>query len=297
MLTPKQKRWYQDTLAAFARPGNRYGGVTALTYCAACLGVTVEQVIDDAHALGVTDRDSDIRRGYVTAAAKVGARSVTGHFRPRYEERQTVPNFVRKVIREGGGAADFDALRNLSPVPVSMTPQTQTAAFLLALYVPNDYLHIFRNDYHRRGVTGRDIFTRDEWLERLRRTGDLGGDCIGKNPLTGRQGTTSGGQPSLTSRDCLAVYRYALVEFDWLPITAQCAFWLGWLSDQKRAASLAALTFSGTDPSTRFCELARTQSPPRRSNATCATFYVPTWNVERMQTAGSTTLIGQTPPR
>ena len=246
-MTPKQQAWYQDTVSAFAVPGNRYNGATALTYCAACLGISAEQVIEDAHTAGVIDRDSDIRRGIATAATKVGARSSTGYTRPQHEKRQTFPGYVRGLISDGGNAADFDALRVLSPINLSdlMSPQAQTAAFLLLLYKPGDLLHIFANDQHRRAGLGRDILTRDEWLERLRRTGDLGGDCIGKNPLTGRQGTTTNGKPSFTSLNCISSYRYALVEFDALPLSEQCAFWRGWIADTKRAAALAALTFSG----------------------------------------------------
>lgn len=245
-LTPKQATWYKTTFAAFAQRHNRYNAVTALTWCAACLGVPTEQVIEDAHAAGVSEHDSDIRRGMVSAIAKVGSRPATGHKPRRREERQTFPGYVRGLIRDGGGAADFDALRDLSPMPVAgMSPQMQTAAFLAALYKPTDLLHVFASDHHRRGEIGRDILTRADWLERMTRTGDLGGDCIGKNPLTGRQGTNGNGDPSYTSRDCIAAYRYALIEFDALPLREQCAFWRGWLSSPKRAAVLAALTFSG----------------------------------------------------
>ena len=246
-MTPKQQAWYQDTLSAFAVPGNRYNGATSLTYCAACLGISAEQVIEDAHAAGVTDRDSDIRRGIATAAAKVGSRSSTGYTRPRHEERQIFPGYVRSLISDGGNAADFNALRALSPINLSdlISPPAQTAAFLAVLYEPNDLLYIFDNGQHRHGEMGRNILTRDGWLERLRCAGSLGGDCVFKNPLTGRQGTSGEGQPSFTSRDCIAAYRYALVEFDTLPIAEQCAFWLGWLRRPNLAPQLAALTFSG----------------------------------------------------
>ena len=249
-LTPKQQAWYQDSLAAFARPGNRYNGVTSFTYCSACLGIPTAQVIEDAHAAGVTDRDGDVQRGMASALAKVGSRSATGYTpHPRREERQTFPGYVRDLIRDGGGEADFDAFRALSPISISslQSPQAQTAAFLFALYEPTDMLFVFPNikNRHPRGEIGRNILTRDEWLERLRRTGNLGGDCINKNPLTGRQGTSGKGEPSFTSRDCIAAYRFVALEFDYLTLQEQAAFWLGWLSDPKRATTLAALTFSG----------------------------------------------------
>ena len=249
MLTHKQDRWYQDTFAAFAQPGNRYNAAPALAYCAASLGIPTEQVIEDAHAAGVTNRDGDIRRNMNWAAAVVGSRPATGYTSRRREERQTFPGYVRALIDAGGGKADFDALRALSPINLSslQSPQAQTAAFLAALYAPLDLLFIFPNieDRHPRGEIGRNILTRDEWLERLRHTGNLGGDCIGKNPLTGRQGTNHKGEPSFISQNCIAAYRYALLEFDHLTLQEQAAFWRGWLSDTKRATTLAALTFSG----------------------------------------------------
>ncbi len=247
-LTPKQREWYQRALADFAREHNHNNGAGSLTYCAVRLGISTEQVIEDAHALGVSNHDADITRGMTTAAAKFGTRPATGYApRQRREERQTFPGYVRRIISQGGEAADLDALRSHSPVSLAKlkTPQSQTAGFLLALYEPTDLLHIFANGLHRHAQIGRDILTRDEWLDRLRQSGNLHGDCIGKNPLTGKQGENGRGEPSHTSRDCIAAYRYALIEFDALPLPAQCAFWLGWISDPQRAEALAALTFSG----------------------------------------------------
>ena len=246
-MTNSQAKWYQSCLSTFAQPGNRYDAIPRLTWCAVRLGIPTEQVIADAQAVGVTNRNADIRRGMMSAAAKVGSRPTTDYAPRRREARQTFPDYVRGLIRDGGGVANFDALRALSPVNLSalQSPQAQTAAFLSALYTPHDYLHIFANDRHRRGEIGRDILTRDECLERIRRAGDLGGDCIGKNPLTGRQGTNGKGEPSFTSQDCIAAYRYALIEFDALPLQEQCAFWAGWLRRPNLAPQLAALTFSG----------------------------------------------------
>ena len=246
-MTHKQEAWYQSCLDAFAQQGNRYNAIPRLTWCAVRLGIPTEQVIADAQAAGVTDRDGDIRRGMMSAAAKIGTRPATGYTHRRREVRQTFPDYVRGLIRDGDGVLGLDALRALSPVNLSalQSSQAQMAAFLTALYEPHDYLHIFANDCHRRGVIGHDILTRDEWLERMRRTGNLGGDCLGKNPLTGRQGTNGNGEPSYTSRDCIAAYRYALIEFDALPLKDQCAFWAGWLRRPNLAPQLVALTFSG----------------------------------------------------
>lgn len=234
--------------------GNRYAVEPELARWGRAAGMTAEEIVADVRGNDPRgEHAAGIRRMWDCTTFRPRDEQSPYAYRPRtsYAPRlipHPVPDFVRCLISDGGGEADFDALRALSPVPVAgMTPQTQTAAFLAALYEPLDRLFIFPNikNRHPRGEIGRNILTRDEWLERLRRTGNLGGDCIGKNPLTGKAGTNGKGKLSFTSRDCIAAYRYALVEFDCLALQEQTAFWLGWLSDPKRATTLAALTFSG----------------------------------------------------
>ena len=244
---------YEAAKARFVS-GNRYAIEPELARWGRAVGMSADAIIADVRESDPHgEHDAGIRRMWNSTTFRPHDEQSPYSYRPRtsyapriHEQRQTFPDLVRDFIREGGGEASSKDLFSLSPVPVSrLSPHDQTAAFLSALYNPRDLLHIFANDQHRRAELGRDILTRDGWLERLRRTGDLGGDCIGKNPLTGRQGTSSEGRPSFTSRDCIAAYRYALVEFDALPLAEQCAFWLGWLRRPNLAPQLAALTFSG----------------------------------------------------
>ena len=59
---------YNQALAVFAVPGNRWQGVLALTYWAVASGRCTEDVLDAVHALGIHDRDGDIRRGMESAS-------------------------------------------------------------------------------------------------------------------------------------------------------------------------------------------------------------------------------------
>ena len=59
---------YNQALAVFAVPGNRWQGVLALTYWAVASGRCTEDVLDAVHGLGIHDRNGDIRRGMESAS-------------------------------------------------------------------------------------------------------------------------------------------------------------------------------------------------------------------------------------
>ena len=63
---------YGNALAAFRR-GATWDGLKALTFWACAAGLSLDEVIADARAQGVTDRNADIRRGMETARPKVDA--------------------------------------------------------------------------------------------------------------------------------------------------------------------------------------------------------------------------------
>ena len=252
-MTPKQENWYQSTLAGFAQPGNRYSGVTALTWCAASLGISADDVIQDAHAAGVRDRDGDIRRG-IESAIRKGAKPADGRGdRSRYRRRPVpaakpcaVPDFVRRMIALGGGSAGFADIRAQSIQPIDFTPQTATAIWLVSLYGSNDYLHIFNKvrmeANPRKASLGWDFRTVADFLKLDGNMLRALGDCISRNQYTGHFNEAA---QSYTVKDCIARPRYALIEFDAMPLDRQCAFWLGFLKDPQRAATVASIVFSG----------------------------------------------------
>lgn len=246
---------YADALAAYANgSGARYETHSkVLTWEAAKLGKSADEVISDLRAMmpDFSGKDaSNIARGISTASRKQGATPArsSGYRFERKTEPAGVPDFVRGLIRDGGGTCTSADLRTLSPFPVdtlTASPEAVTFAFLSALWKPDEYLHVFGGDRHLRARLGVDLRRRDDWLSLLASRQPLPGDCIGKNPYTGKEGKNGEGRPSLTAKECVETYRYALVEFDHLALPEQAAFWRGFLSRPKLAPQVVALTYSG----------------------------------------------------
>lgn len=147
-------------------------------------------------------------------------------------------SFVPRHIERGRGAT-FDTLAACSPVPVPTDPKEQATLFLETLYNPHEFLFIGKQTAP--GVIGVTIRTAAEWRAALA-TAEPPPHVI-LNPLTGAEGMTKDGKPSYRCAACIATYRYALVEFDDMPLAEQCAFWAGVID--ARTLPLRSLTFSG----------------------------------------------------
>ena len=245
MTDPRAK--YEAALAAFAAPGARWANKGALTYWGKAAGLTDDEIVADARAAGVADRDADIRRGWADARPrgdrpKPCGRPNASRARPK---PQTFPRFVRDMVAAGGGEAASADLRALSPVPVPKGGAAQTAAFLRALYDPADLLFVFREDPPTAGRPGESIMTCADWLLRIGRGAAMPGDLIVPNPFTGAQGETTGGRKSYVAQSCLARLPFAVAEFDAMPLKGQAAFWRGLLTASALAPLVAALTYSG----------------------------------------------------
>ena len=250
------EREYANALTAYASGrGARYTTFAApLTWEGAILHKSADEVISDLRAImpDFSGKDADnIRRGIITAARKVQG-FTPSPFRYRHERKPEVsetPDYVRNLIRDGGGECSSEDLRALSPVKVAdLTGCGAVAfAFINALWNENEFLHVFNGGggKHSRARLGVDLRPREEWLKLAAAGSPLPGDCIGKNPYTGREGKNGEGNPSYTAKECVAAYRFALVEFDHLPLRVQAAFWRGFLTRPKLAPSLVSLTFSG----------------------------------------------------
>jgi hypothetical protein len=111
------------------------------------------------------------------------------------------------------GEAD---LWELSPVRINWGPGEDARNLLEILYQPDDVLFI--GDRY-----GKQVKTVQEWLA----DPDL---CkhphIIPNPLTGLEGHTKSGTPSLRADNCVMAFKYAVVEFDDMPREDQIGFWL-----------------------------------------------------------------------
>ena len=247
-MTTRQEQWYRSALAAYANgSGDRYNTQAGkLTWCAANLGLSADAVLSDLSGLmEVTPKDCDnIRRGIHSASAKVGLReSRTYTTKQSGTKRIGLPFIVPDYIKAGGAEATSEAIRARSPVnltEIRNNPAAQTAAFLATLYSEKELLFV-KAQKSERGTPGRNILPRAAWnAQNL-----VGRDCLYRNPLTGNAGLTTGGDYSFTAASCIATPRYALIEFDELPIRQQAAFWLGFLSLSQLAPRLVSLVWSG----------------------------------------------------
>ena len=250
------RREYEAALADFSQPGNRWTAKGRLTYWGKAAGITAEEIISDARAHGVTDRDADIRRGWNDVKPKGD--------RPRSEWRRAAqkkpkpppsfPRYVRDMVTAGGGEATSADLLALSPFLVPSDGRAQTAAFLRSLFDPADQLHVFRDDTPTAGRPSVNLMPCRDWLARIDHGEAICGDLIVANPLTGAEGETTEGKKSYIAKSCLAVFPFLIVEFDDAKyafggdvtkgLKMQCAFWRGLLTQSPFAPNVAAIVYS-----------------------------------------------------
>ncbi len=238
---------YQAALADFSQPGARWSNTGRLTYWGKAAGLDAYAIIEDVRAAGVRDRNADIRRCWNSATPQGDApRDCHIVRRPRPTPPRTFPHVVRDLIEAGGGEADADAVRGLSPYWYPRTANAtlaQTAAFL-RLFDPGDLLFIHKEAEKAAPPDYKvNLLPAGEWPDCLHGLGDR---ClVNPNPYTGEEGVTTEGRPSFTAQSCLARFPFIIVEFDDMPLSKQCAFWRGLLTKSPLAATVATVTYSG----------------------------------------------------
>ena len=242
------RREYETALADFAQPGGRWNAKGRLTYWGKAAGMSADEIISDAWAAGVRDRDADIRRGWNDARPK-GERPQGGwrHYAPRAKPKPppTFPRYVRDLVAAGDGEATSADLLTLSPFAVPRDARAQTAAFLRSLFDPADVLHVFRDDVPTAGKPGANLMPCREWLAKMERGDMMPGDLIVPNPFTGAEGETADGKKSRIAQSCLARFPFAVIEFDAMPLALQFAFWRGLLTKSPLAPKVASIVYSG----------------------------------------------------
>lgn len=246
---------YHNALAAFRR-GATWDG---LNFWAVAAGLSADDVITDARAQGVTDRDADIRRGVETARPKVdawnaahadGRTARSAYYRPKPKPPKPKPSrAVEDCVEAGrrGLCTSSAALMALSPVDVRhMDAGAQRRAQLAAMFdrpalqalpvgiAPHSGAWIPR--------AGHDFMPVADWLSdgtRLARAGEL----VKINPFTGASEDRGDGKQHLVTNATVAAFPNALMEFDEMPLSDQCAFWYGALT--LYCLPVAALVYSG----------------------------------------------------
>lgn len=244
---------YEQAFAAFATPGGRWANKGALTYWGKAAGLSADDLIADARAAGVTDRDADIRRGWEDARPKgaIAARPDCARFGKHGKREAQPPRFAAHVrnllagLDADKGAPDW--VRELSPCLdwLGQPPEAQTAAFIRAAFRPDELLFIRKAKQGTVAAPGVNIRTAADWLNLIEHGKSIGGECVTVNPLTGKEGKTRNGKPSFRSHDCFADFPFALIEFDAMPLPMQYAFWRGFILTHKLAPALVSVAFSG----------------------------------------------------
>ncbi len=246
MKSPRKQ--YEAALADFSQPGNRWRNIPRLTYWGKVAGLTKDDIISDAKAVGVHNRDADIRRGWNSAQPKLchshdGCRHSATITSPK--QPPTFPLYVRNIVAAGGCEATSADLLAMSPIPVPKDGKTQTEAFLRALWNNDDLLHIFRDDKPAKGEPDINLMTCRDWLNSIERGNPMPGDLIVPNVFSGAKADTTDGRKSYIAQSCLAHFPFILIEFDSLALKVQAAFWRGLLSTSQLATKVAAITYSG----------------------------------------------------
>lgn len=247
---------YQTALRSIPAPG---AGCHAALLSVANLGmlasVPEHQLLTDIRgaiphgARHVTDREiiDAIRKACADVTPGAG-----GTFRPYPLPRPTAPPFdpqraLVAIVAKGGGTLDeMDVLDNPQNTGMAITwPIWEDAARLLtSLYAPDEYVYI-GNRLEANEGQARSVRPAADWAAFFQRCTDKLAtlpeadqshalDILGErfphicaNPLTGQTGTTKTGAPSFRADDCVAAFRFAVVEFDMLPRPAQLAFFRG----------------------------------------------------------------------
>ncbi len=238
---------YRLALSAFTQPGGRWNNKGALTYWGKAAGLSADDIISDARAAGVHDRDGDIRKGWADAEPKFINGTANANFTPRAAKPklQTFPHRVRSIIHAGRDVTTLDGLAAMSAYDFRVYGNRECRTHLHIKWLfPDDaaFAYIFRKTETAAtpGVLGKSVMRVRDWFHAEPWNA---GEQIVPNPFTGEYGTTANGTPSLIAQSCLAAFPHMLMEFDDLPIAEQCRFWAGFIRTVK--LPLVCLTHSG----------------------------------------------------
>ena len=148
---------------------------------------------------------------------------------------------VRAIIDVGGGEATSADLKALSKRPVPTDGHLQAIEFCRAIKEPDSrFFFVGEPMLRRTRDTLADLDSAEFW-ERLR-TGALPTHIM-PNDLTGESALNERGEESFALESCIRHRRYAVIEFDDLPLKVQAAFWVGAI--RRELLPVRTLVYSG----------------------------------------------------
>lgn len=215
---------YRIKLAALPAPGCGQGfhaGLASVVAVGRNCGISPDEIYGDLRRLANSGSRS-VPDGEITAAIKfVFSHSTPWTLSPRiprpvFNGRSTLKN----IIAKGCTYTEAD-IWEVSPLRINWSVEEDACHLLETLYSSTDILFL-----GNRTCTGpSSVQSVASWLA----ADPVRWPFIIPNPLTGLYAPTIGDPSKLTLRgnQNVLTHRYAVVEFDALPITDQLAFWCG----------------------------------------------------------------------
>ena len=244
----------QTALASLRQPGTGFHG--SLLGCANTLVRAGLQPADaEAEIRANTPAgvrrvpDSEIHTAVTKAARDCGGyKSRRGSYPVPVRRPELNPaKMLRGMLARGDGALDVD-LWEISPVRLDWAAERDAQELLRRLYAQDGQL--FMGTRYDTGVD--HVCTVDDWCKRFA-AGEPVPEHIIPNLMTGKLGLTKDGKPSFRADNCVARFRFAVLEFDTVPPPllepgqskadvwprqSQCQFWAGALAFKWPIAAL-----------------------------------------------------------
>jgi len=240
---------YTSLIEKFPAPGG--GGAHTAFFKAGALGYRagvpeqkiIEDVIEGLPAGGRAVSDEEIITG-VEKGFSVALHSDIGGGNTEAAVKSQVPRDAFSRLATAGAGATVTDIMSRSPVPLDFPEAEAGWRMLESLYAPDEHLYI--GGARESGELGKTVRTSGDWAEAFKLSASRNSivssyNFIVVNPVTGIPGPTKQDPTKLSLRadSVIASWRYAVVEFDSVPISDQLAFWA------VVKLPVAALVFSG----------------------------------------------------
>lgn len=172
--------------------------------------VTGSRMVPDSEIYAAIDKAITDNKSGTTAAPKQNA----------ILKRKPIdgPKVMQQLLTIGKSIGD-DFYNNNEP---DWPEEDDHIVMLERLYAPDDLLFI--GELKAAGKIGENIRSAKEWIK-VFNSGEKPGPHIIPNPLTGKLAKTKNNKKTLRGDNCIADFRYAVVEFDNISIEEQLDFW------------------------------------------------------------------------
>jgi hypothetical protein len=217
---------YQAALENIRPPGSGcHTNLLGVANYGVLAGITPDQILADIrNAIPAGDRQIPDRE-IEDAIQKALADHHGGTFTPRPRPAPVVQDgaaALRRIIAQGTITEEVD-LWECSPLRLWRAPEDDPVFLLQNLYQPTDRIWI--GERYDAGSLGTTLRTAAEWIAYFRSGGSTPPHVI-PNPLDGiPRPKKTGDELTLRGDANVSTYRFAVVEFDNLPLVDQLRFW------------------------------------------------------------------------